>query len=307
MILDSLTVKNHKTKHMRQIIWLLMFPLTLAAQGPGKFDILLFSLNKSADSIWRVDAPRFLSGFNKGGYNNQPAFFSNNELWITAQFPQDSQTDLMALDLGARSFQKVTNTPKTGEFSPTLMPGGKRFSAVRVEEDGNQRLWSFPLDRSDNGRPELSKIYNVGYHCWLRDTLVALFIVGDNGQPHTLQVAGLKGQKLQRIGSNVGRCLIKRPDGKLLFVQKPTEQTWFIKTWDPTNNQQDIVVKIPTGVEDFVLLPDGTFIAGSGASLMHWKAGADEWKEVANLSKYGVKKITRMAVSKDGKLAVVVE
>ena len=71
--------------------------------------------------------------------------------------------------------------------------------AARVEEDGNQQLWSFPLDRSDNGLPVFPQLLNVGYHCWLSDTLVAFFIVGDNGGGHTLQVAGTKAQKPRRI------------------------------------------------------------------------------------------------------------
>lgn len=279
------------------------------AQGPGKSDILLLNLQKTADSTWRPEPPKFLTVFNRGGYNNQPNFFSNNELWITAQFRSDtSQTDLIALDLLSRTQTRITATPTTAEYSPTLMPGGKRFSSVRVEEDGNQRLWSFPMDRSDNGRVEFPKIYNVGYHCWLRDTLVAFFIVGENDQPHTLQIVGAKGQKPQRIASNIGRCMLKRPDGKLLFVQKATEQTWFLKTWDPKTNTQEIVVKMPGGTEDFTLLHDGTLVCGNATKLFQYKAPRDaDWKEIADLAKYGVKKITRLAASKDGKLAVVVQ
>lgn len=293
---------------MLRLLLFCLLPAGLVAQNAGKTDLLLFSLNKGADSLWRPDAPRFLSAFNRGGYNNQPSFFGNNELWLTAQFAADTtQTDIMALDLLLKTQTRVTATPKTAEYSPTLMPGGKRFSVVRVEEDRHQRLWSFPLDRSDNGRVELPNIYNVGYHCWLRDTLLALFIVGEDGQPHTLQIAGLKGQKMQKIASNIGRCMIKRPDGKLLFVQKPTEQTWFLKTWDPVTNTQDILVKMPAGTEDFALLPDGTLLAGNGSKLFQYKSPKDaDWKVVADLSKYGVRKITRLATSKDGKLAVVV-
>ncbi|MBC7774617.1 MAG: hypothetical protein H7246_04200 [Phycisphaerae bacterium] len=294
---------------MLRTLLLLALPFSLAAQGPGKSDLLLLSLTKKADSTWRADAPRFLSAFNRGGYNNQPSFFGNNELWITAQFPKDTtQTDIIALDLLLKTQTRVTATSTTAEYSPTPMPGGKRFSSVRVEEDGNQRLWSFPLDRSDNGRLEFPKIYNVGYHCWLRDTLVAFFIVGENDQPHTLQIGGIKGQKLQRIASNIGHCLLKRPDGKLLFVQKATEQTWFLKTWDPKTNAQEILLKMPIGSEDFTLLPDGTLLSGNNAKLFQYKAPRDaDWKEVGDLSKYGVKKITRLAASKDGKLVVVVQ
>jgi len=294
---------------MLRTLLLLILPFSLAAQGPGKSNILLFSLTKTADSTWRPEAPRFLTAFNKGGYNNQPSFFGNNELWLTAQFPRDTtQTDLIALDLLSKTQTRVTATPATAEYSPTLMPGGKRFSAVRVEEDGNQRLWSFPIDRSDTGRPEFPKLYNVGYHCWLRDTLVAFFIVGEDGQPHTLQVLGTKSQKPQRIGSNIGRCMIKRPDGKLLFVQKATEQTWYLKTWDPKTNLQEIVLKMPVGSEDFALLSDGTLLSGIGPKLFQFKAPRNaDWKEIADLSKFGVQKITRLAASADGKLAVVVQ
>jgi len=294
---------------MVKTLLLLILPLWLSAQGPGKSDILLFLLTKSADSTWRPEAARFLTAFNRGGYNNQPNFFGNNELWLTVQFPKDTtQTDIMALDLLLKTQTRVTATLTTAEYSPTPMPGGKRFSSVRVEEDGNQRLWSFPLDRSDNGRPEFPKIYNVGYHCWLRDTLAALFIVGENGQPHTLQIVGTKGQKMQRIASSIGRCLLKKSDGNLLFVQKATEQTWYLKIWNPKTNLQEIVLKMPAGTEDFALLPDGTLLCGSNAKLFQYKASRNsDWKEVADLSKYGVKKITRLAVSKDGKLAVVVQ
>lgn len=294
---------------MLRTLLLILMPSVAVAQYAGKSDLLLFSLSKSADSIWKADSPRFLNAFNRGGYNNQPNFFGNHELWLSAQFPTDTtQTDIVSLDLLLKTHTRVTATPRTAEYSPTPMPGGKRFSVVRVEEDGNQRLWSFPLDRSDNGRTEIPKIYNVGYHCWLRDTLLALFIVGENGEPHTLQVVGTRAQKLQRVVGNIGRCLVKRPDGKLLFVQKPTDQTWFLKTWDPVSNQQEIVVKMPSGTEDFVLLPDGTLLAGNGAKLMQYHpVRHQDWREIADLSRYGVKKITRLAASKDGKLAVVVQ
>ncbi|HRI58727.1 MAG TPA: hypothetical protein PK228_03365 [Saprospiraceae bacterium] len=282
--------------------------LPAAAQRLDHTDLLLFSMQKTADSMWQATAPRFLTAFNPHGYNNQPAFFSNNELYLTVQMAGDTtQTDIYALDVWVKTQTRITATPATAEYSPTLMPGGRRFSAVRVEEDGNQRLWSFPLDRSDNGRPEFPGILNVGYHCWLRDTLAALFIVGDDGAMHTLGTAGTRGQNFQRIASNVGRCLQTLPDGRLAFVTKTTDKTWFLKTWNPQKPIPEIVVIMLPGSEDFALLPDGTYISGSKSKLYQFKPGRNtDWKEIADLSKYGVKNITRLAASKDGKLAVVV-
>lgn len=281
---------------------------TTRAQKLEHFDLILFSLSKQSDSSWRPSAPRFISGFNPRGYNNQPQFFSPYDLYLTVQTPGDTtQTEIYNLNPALRTTTRVTATT-TAEYSPTLMPGGKYFSAVRVEEDGSQRLWAFPLDRSDNGRPVFPNITGVGYHCWLQDTLAALFIVGENNNSHYLALAGTGRQQLQRIAFNVGRCLQKMPDGRLAFVQKATEQTWFIKTYDLKKKTSDILIKTLPGSEDFVLLPDGTLLSGQGAKLHQFNPRRQtDWKEVADLSRFGVKNITRMAVSSDGKLAVVVQ
>jgi hypothetical protein len=280
----------------------------LQAQKLNHHDVLLFAMTKGPDSLWRPGAPRFLTAFNRTGYNNQPAFFSNNELYLTVQMPDDTnQTEIHALDLLLRTHTRVSATPATSEYSPTLMPDGKRFSAVRIEEDGGtQRLWSFPIDRSDNGRPEFPAILGVGYHCWLRDTLAALFIVGQDNNPHILQVIGTKSQRSRRVASNIGRCLQVAPGGRLAFVQKATEQTWYLKAYDPKLQTSEIVVKMPSGSEDFVFLPNGALLTGSGSKLLQYKPGRDtEWREAADLSTYGVKSISRLALSRDGKLAVV--
>jgi hypothetical protein len=287
---------------------LLLSAPTGFSQKLEHFDVLLFALNRKPDSVWYPFAPRFLTAYNSGGYNNQPQFVSPHEIYLTVQLPADTtQTDIYALNLLLNTTTRVTATT-TPEYSPTPMPGGKRFSAVRVEANGDQRLWSYPLDRSDNGRPILPAITNVGYHCWLRDTLLALFLVGENEKPHALAIVGTGQQQPQRIASSIGRALQKLPDGRLAFVQKATEQTWYIKAYDPAKKTTDILVKTPPGCEDFAVLSDGTLIAGNGSKLLQYKPGRQsDWIEIGDLSRYGVKKITRVAVGGDGKLAVVVQ
>ena len=195
----------------------------------------------------------------------------------------------------------------TAEYSPTLMFGGQRFSTVVVEEDGTQRLISYPFDRSDNGRLELPDVTGVGYHCWLRDTLAAVFMVGQNDAPHVLYVVGTRNQKLKRITSNPGRCLLPLSGGKLAYVQKATEQTWYLKIYDHKKQSSEILVKMPVGTEDFALLPNGAYLCGSGSKLWQYRPEHQaNWQEAGDLSVYGVKNISRLAVSRDGKLAVVV-
>ncbi len=286
----------------------LALPVSGFAQQLAHHDVLLFPLAKNADGQVRVAAPQFLTAFNPMGYNNQPQFFGHDQLWLTTQFPTDTtQTEITSLDLRARTRTRVTATPEA-EYSPMPMPGGQRFSCVRVEAGGGQRLWSFALDRSDAGRVVFPKITGVGYHCWLSDTLAALFIVGENGQPHMLVLAGTAGQKPVRIASNIGRSLHRLADGRLVFVQKATPETWFIKAFDPKKQTSEILATTLPGVEDFAVLPNGHFLAGSGSKLYQRSPGdASNWVEVADLVRWGVGGISRLAVQGWERLAVVVQ
>lgn len=281
---------------------------SLCAQRLPHSNVLLFQLVPNTDSLYKPQNPRFLTAFNPTGYNNQPCFFSERELYLTAQLPEDTtQTEIFCLDLSAKTRVRVTATP-TAEYSPKPVPGSRRFSAVRVEADGRQRLWSFPLDRSDNGRPVLSDFESVGYYCWLRDTLLAVFQVGENGAPHTLSVVSTDMPRPVRIASNIGRCLEKSAGGQLFFVQKATDQTWFLKKYDPITGRSDIVTRTLPQVEDFAILPDGTLFAAKGARLYQFKPGQyTDWREVANLASYGLRNISRIAVSSEGMMALVTE
>ena len=97
-------------------------------------------------------------------------------------------------------------------------------------------------------------------------------------------------------------------DGRLAFIAKATESTWYIKAWNPKNLVSEILCKTRPGSEDFCLLPDGSFLMGEGPRLFHLRPGKEtDWRPVADLSKYGVKTITRLAVNTAGRLAVVVQ
>ncbi len=286
---------------------LMLLTFTTSAQRLAHHDLFLFPLTKTAAGAWQTGTPQFLTAFNRTGYNNQPCFFGPTELYLTAQLPGDTtQTEIVALNLATRTQTRVTATRPEAEYSPTPMPDGRHFSTVRVEADGRQRLWQLPLDRSHAGQPVFPNLYGVGYHCWLRDTLAALFIVGEPPAAHTLVLAGLRGQRPLRIASAIGRCLQKMPDGRLAFVQKATEQTWLIKTYDLQKKASEVLTKTLPGCEDFVAMPDGSLIGSCGPKLYQFSAGATDWQEIADLSPYGVRRATRLA-AREGRLVVVVE
>ena len=286
----------------------------LSAQQLPDTDMLLFDLNQKTDSIFLFSNPKFLSGFNPNGYNNQPFFMSDNELYLTVQFPADtSQTDIYALVVNDFVLTRVTATVES-EYSPNLVPsrGESRsqpfFSCVRVEvdEDNSQRLWKFPLDRSNNGQPVFISINDIGYHYWINYRQVMLFIVNN---PHYLVVANTLDQSKRNITSDIGRCFQEMPNGDIAFVHKIDSETWLLKRMNSRTYRPALMTAALPDSEDFAVLGDGTLLMASGTKLFKFSKSIDtSWFEIADLSYYGIKKISRIAINKaQNKIALVVE
>ncbi len=270
--------------------------------------IYCFNMERDGAGI-NVKNARFLTIFNPYGYNNQPQWVNNNELYIAVQTPFDtSQTDILSLSLINNTVTRVTATAES-EYSPMVMPDPRTFSCVRADpasRGGAQRLWSYPYDRSNGGRDLLSLQQGVGYHCWLTNEKVAMFIV--NGKENYLKIASIKDQSSIQLTGGIGRCLTRMSNGKLAYVQKATAQTWYIKSLDPVTYSSNILIETLPGAEDFDIMPDGTFIMGYGAKLYGYNPSDVEkrWKELVDLSKYGLTNIKRIAISRElDKIAIV--
>lgn len=297
---------------MRAIFNYLTLLLTISIAYPSvcqlpSTNIYCFDMEKFGDQMEFKNA-KFLTGFNPKGYNNQPQWVNNNELYISVQTPFDTnQTEIYSLSLLNNTLTQVTATHES-EYSPTLMPDRKNISCIRADatRQGTQRLWTYPMDRGNIGRDLLTLHQDIGYHCWISDKKLALFIV--NGQNNYLKIVNVDDQSSIQLSGGIGRSMARLSDGKLVFVQKATPQTWYIKTMDLSSYMSEIVVETLPGSEDFALLPDGTFLMGSGSKLYSYKMGNPEkqWFEIADLSKYGLFNIKRLAVSRENdKIAIV--
>lgn len=306
-------VTLHKNKIMVRIFATFLFIGVLFSQLPAqlpKSNIYLFDINQVSDSIYNFDNARWLTFFNERGYNNQPSFFSPQQLYITVQMPNEGQTELYLLDLLKQTKVKVTETMES-EFTAQRMPDYYSFSSIRQEMNGQDtllRLWQYPIDRLDNGHPVFKYITNVGYYSWLNGTEVALYITES---PAYLAIANTRTDDLRPIATNVGRCFTKLPNGNLLYVQKDEyDDEWYLmeKNLYRKTMQPKAIVKTLKGSEDFALLPDGTFIMGRGSKLYKYNRFVDEdWIEIADLSYYDIRNISRLAVSPDSKIAVVAD
>jgi dipeptidyl aminopeptidase/acylaminoacyl peptidase len=264
---------------------------------PSASDIFIIDLKEGGRL--KLGQPRKITS--EAGYNNQPSFGPDGQSILYTSI-RDKQADIYRYDIRAGSTTQVTNTPES-EYSPTWMPDGKSISVVRVEADGTQRLWKFPLA---GGTPSLilGKIKPVGYHLWVDDYTLALFVLG---KPNTLQLVDLRTGKAEVIADNPGRILRRVPhEDKFSFVQKASDQEWLIRTCDLKTRNIVTFIKTFPGVEDYAWTPAGVLLMANGAKLFARKKSDWAWVEIADFSHAGLKSITRIAVSPKGdRIAVV--
>jgi dipeptidyl aminopeptidase/acylaminoacyl peptidase len=267
--------------------------------APPATDIFLIGLSTTRAGNLKLGQPAKIT--NWAGYNNQPSFMSDGQSILYTSM-REKQADIYRYDIGSAATTQVTNTPES-EYSPTLMPDGKSISVVRVERDGTQRLWKFPLA---GGAPSLilENIKPVGYHLWVDDHTLALFVLG---KPNTLQLVDLRSGKAEVIAENPGRILRRVPhENKFSFVHKVSDQEWLIKTFDLKTRKTATFIKTFPGVEDYAWTPAGVLLMANGAKLFARRKSDFAWVELADFSNAGLKNITRIAVSPKGdRIAVV--
>lgn len=281
----------------RRVLPLILFvlvSLSLKGQYPVT-NIYMMDFSIQNDSLF-LENPEFLTVFNKSGYNNQPAFFNEHQVYLTSNYHNSEKTDIVKLDLTNKSLYRVTNTAES-EYSPTLSPDHNFFTCIRVEKDDkDQSLWMYPIDQSDGGKRLLEKLNNVGYHCWVSDQEVALFVVNE---PIKLLIGNVKTGNTRYLLDKIGRCIKSSPQGELIIVHKLLENKWYLKKYNPETGTFKIITETLPGKEDFEILPDGSIIMANGSEI--WKYDnnriIDNWKKMDDLSDLGINNITRIASS----------
>jgi dipeptidyl aminopeptidase/acylaminoacyl peptidase len=251
------------------------------------------------------------------GYDNQPSFLPDGQTLLFTSQREGDETDIFRYDFQSGATTQLTHTPES-EYSPTLMPGGKFFSVVRVEADKTQRLWKFPLAGGASASLVLENVKPVGYHLWLDARTLALFVLGDakTAQPNTLQLVSLDKTRPIAIEEstlhvNVGRSLqrVPRMGASFSFVHKTAPDEWLIKIVDVQAHRTSVVTKTLTGSEDLAWLPDGSILMAQDSKLFRFDpAHPQDWQQVADFTAAGLRKITRLAVSpKADRLALVAQ
>jgi len=273
------------------------------AQAAPATDIFLAPLSiSSTDGRPTIGKPVNITS--RPGYDNQPAFTPDSRAILFTSIHEDGggQSDIYRYDLGTKAITRVTSTPES-EYSATIMPGGQRFSVIRVERDSAQRLWSFAMDGSD---PQLliPTVKPVGYHAWIDPDNLALFVLGN---PNALVHYDLRSGHADTLARNIGRSLAPTiGGGGFSFTAHDSTGAVKLKTMSWPYQTIGDLVALPRGSEDIVWLARDLVLSSNGSRLVSWKPGTTDWQDAVDLAPSGLSRISRLAVSQDGKWLAIV-
>jgi hypothetical protein len=300
-----------KLRSVAVVLLVQLSATTLVAQGspPPSTDIFLAPLRIQKGSV-SLGTPVNIT--RRAGYDNQPSFTPDSRAVLFTSVRGDAQADIYRYEIASKAITRVTSTPES-EYSATVYGDGTRFTVIRVEADSAQRLWSFRLDGSDP-RLLFPNIRPVGYHAWIDSTTVAMFLLG---RPNALVLADTRSGHPDTLARDVGRSLVRLPNGSgFSFVQHARDSSWILTAVDVRGSGRERrtmvlpLTRMPAGADYVAWLAPAVAITGTGTRILIWRGDAKntQWTELVDLSRFGLQRISRVALSPDhGWLAMVAE
>ncbi len=263
-------------------------------------NILLFDIVQHRDSLTLTNGKDISQNT---GYNNQPAFIDENRLLYARN--QNGQTDVALYDLTSKNTSIIHPTIIGSEYSPKSIPGTDHISAVRLDTNGLQRLYDYSL--KDSTTVKISQL-KIGYYDFYDQKRILATVLTPMAMD--LYFINLKTEKDSLLLKNVGRSIQKIPGTRSLsYTLINEEQQLDLYLLDFKTLESYFVCTLPIGIEDYTWLNQNQIILGSRSKLFIYDLLiSNEWEEIADLSKMGIKNVTRLAVSPSGKkLALAAE
>lgn len=276
---------------MKSILTSLCLLFSFQIYSQSNTEVFLFDLETSGSKI-EVKNGKNIS--NNEGYDNQPSFL--NDRYILFASTRNGQTDIAKYDTRYDS-KSWLNFTEGGEYTPLKNPNKNEISAVRLDKDGKQRLYSY--NGSNGESTELIADLVVAYYTWYDEhTIVSAVIEGDN---LNLFVSNLQDGTSRKYATSVGRSFHRIPNSNLVsFISKENENQWQIKSLNPLTGTIKIIANTIEGVEDICWLDGKTLLSSKENMLYKLRLQRDNnWKQIADLTSNNITQITRLAVNSE--------
>ena len=282
---------------MKFLLYFVFLLSTLVTAQPNT-EVYLMDIIEAGDSL---QVTNFKNISNRPGYDNQPAFISNDKL-VYAGTEKD-QSEIILYYLESDGSHRLNNPTVGGEYSPQPYPSKDLVAAVRLDTTGLQRLYAYDYANPGFGNWQmLFEELEVAYFAFHdADRIIASVLSGDQLD---LVVGAISKDSAQLLSEDTGRSIHKVPNStSVSYTQKNETDTFdiFIVDIDATG-ESFYVATLPIGIQDHIWLSNAKLLLGSNDKLFMldlFKGG--NWFEVADLSEYNITEITRMAISPDGK------
>jgi hypothetical protein len=250
------------------------------------------------------------------GANFQPSFTRDGAAVLFAS-DRSGSNNVWRHDLASGKTTAVTNTPHN-LYSPTPLPDGNGFSAIRVVdadpaygiESKQPSLWRFGWD--GEAIAPVVPVMRVGYHAWVDEQRLALFIVDDvpERNAHRAVLFNRATGKSTPLTDKPGRSLGRTPDGqRALFVDQTDAEHWRLCAQGEGETSARVLVETPAGPagakdtnrpQYFAALPDGSVLMARGILLLRWDGQpGSSFEMMAPLPQLGGA-IRNIAASPDG-------
>ncbi|MBL4888260.1 MAG: hypothetical protein JKZ03_07435 [Flavobacteriaceae bacterium] len=283
---------------MKSFFLIFIFLFSTAVFAQPNTDVFLFDISIKEGNI---SISNLINISDNEGYDNQPSFIDNSTVLFSST--RNKQTDILQYDIKTGNKTWLSDT-QGGEYSPLQIPSKNAVSAIRLDPDGKQLLYSY--DKKTGVSTPLVNDLKIGYHTWISENIFISFVLGN---PPTLVVSDLKNNSNTVIDSKIGRSLHKIPNTELISYVSKEKEDWVIRSLNPLTGVKVDIANTPDGSEDMCWMPNGTILMGKGSTLYKYTPKADiNWVKIVSIKNFGLKNISRLSVSPDGtKLALVAQ
>ena len=242
---------------------------------------------------------------NSEGYDSQPFFYDATSVLFAAT--RNGNTDIALYDLKQENpeIYYISKTEKGGEYSPQRIPNSTNVSAVRLDNNGLQRFYSYNYKTKKS--EELIPNLKVAYPNWFdKNTVIAVAIVHDSLD---LFICDLKQKTNIVVAKNVGRSVHRIPNTNLIsFISKENKDSWLVKSLNLEKKEIKTITSIGLS-EDITWLPNGVLLISKGNEIFKFNPKKDKRPSLFfSFTDENINNISRIAVNSDGtKLALVAE